>query len=124
LLSCSPKNLLDFLEKTSHRRDAERAKKGKMYFLQKVGLFSADNNLCVLCVSAVKISFCSAVKFVSKEYKMAKNTKRTVTISASAPSNRSEFNPDYSDVKKDLKRIGSLAGFFVLVLIVISFFLK
>lgn len=37
---------------------------------------------------------------------------------------RSEFNPDYTYVKKDLARIGTLAGFFVVVLIVISFFLK
>jgi len=36
----------------------------------------------------------------------------------------SEFNPDYSYVKKDLKTIGSLAGFFVIVLIVLSFFLN
>lgn len=36
----------------------------------------------------------------------------------------SEFNPDYSAVKKDLRTIGTLAGFFVLVLIVLSFFLN
>ena len=36
----------------------------------------------------------------------------------------SEFNPDYSDVKKDLKTIGSLASFFIIVLIVLSFFLR
>ena len=35
-----------------------------------------------------------------------------------------EFNPDYSAVKKDLKTIGSLAGFFVVVLIALSFFLR
>ncbi len=55
---------------------------------------------------------------------MAKSTKRTAAVSTSFTPSRSEFNPDYSDVKKDLKRIGSLAGFFVLVLIVLSFFLK
>lgn len=55
---------------------------------------------------------------------MAKNTKRTTTVSVSSTPSRSEFNPDYSDVKKDLTRIGSLAGFFIVVLIVISFFLK
>ena len=57
---------------------------------------------------------------------MAKKSKRQVnrrpvqTISARS----TEFNPDYSDVKKDLKTIGSLAGFFVLVLVVLSFFLR
>ncbi len=37
---------------------------------------------------------------------------------------RAEFNPDYSAVKKDLKRIGTLAGFFILVLIALSFLLR
>ena len=37
---------------------------------------------------------------------------------------RTEFNPDYTYVKKDLARIGTLAGFFIVVLIVVSFFLK
>ena len=55
---------------------------------------------------------------------MASKSKRqisrrpTQTVSA-----RDEFNPDYSAVKKDLRTIGSLAGFFVVVLIVLSFFL-
>ncbi len=35
-----------------------------------------------------------------------------------------EFNPDYSYVIKDLKRIGILAGSFFLVLIALSFILK
>ena len=35
-----------------------------------------------------------------------------------------EFNPDYSMVKKDLARIGILAGTFFVVLIVLSFFIK
>jgi hypothetical protein len=53
---------------------------------------------------------------------MAKYNKQTTA--GSAGSNRSEFNPDYTYVKKDLARIGSLAGFFIVLLIVISFFLK
>jgi hypothetical protein len=35
-----------------------------------------------------------------------------------------EFNPDYTHVKRDLKRIGTLAGSFFVLLIVLSFFLK
>ncbi|MBN1537277.1 MAG: hypothetical protein JW908_11140 [Anaerolineales bacterium] len=35
-----------------------------------------------------------------------------------------EFNPDYSPVIKDLKRIGSLAGVFIFILVVLSFFLR
>jgi hypothetical protein len=35
-----------------------------------------------------------------------------------------EFNPDYSPVIKDLKRIGTLAGSFFIILVVLSFFLR
>jgi len=54
---------------------------------------------------------------------MAKNNKRTI-VSMTPSSSRSEFNPDYTHVKKDLTRIGTLAGFFIVVLIALSFFLK
>lgn len=54
---------------------------------------------------------------------MAKRTKRTTTVSMTPSGSRTEFNPDYSAVKKDLARIGTLAGFFIAVLIVLSFFL-
>jgi len=35
-----------------------------------------------------------------------------------------EFNPDYSAVKKDLKRIGILAGSFFVILIALTFILR
>jgi hypothetical protein len=35
-----------------------------------------------------------------------------------------DFNPDYTDVKRDLKRIGILASSFFVILIVLSFILK
>lgn len=35
-----------------------------------------------------------------------------------------EFNPDYSTIKQELKRIGILAGGFFALLIVLSFFIK
>lgn len=35
-----------------------------------------------------------------------------------------EFNPDYSFVIKDLKRIGVLAGSFIVILVALSFFLR
>jgi hypothetical protein len=51
--------------------------------------------------------------------------KRNNRTSVSVPSaSRTEFNPDYTAVKKDLVRIGTLAGFFITVLIVLSFFLR
>lgn len=56
---------------------------------------------------------------------MAKKSKRvTTTVSMASPLSRTEFNPDYTYVKKDLARIGTLAGFFVVVLVVLSFFLR
>jgi len=57
---------------------------------------------------------------------MAKKRKRQVNrLSTRVSSTREvEFNPDYSDVKKDLKTIGALASFFVVVLVVLSFILR
>ncbi len=61
---------------------------------------------------------------------MAKKNRRTVSgrnpsvSMSSAPAKGPEFNPDYSYVKKDLSRIGVLAGFFFVALIVLSFFLR
>jgi hypothetical protein len=70
---------------------------------------------------------------------MSKKTKkRSVSVStkpavaAAAPSvgkvrahsAAAEFNPDYSYVKTDLKRIGILAGSFFVILVVLSFFLR
>lgn len=56
---------------------------------------------------------------------MAKKSKRTTTsVSMTSASSRTEFKPDYTHVKKDLTRIGTLAGFFIVVLVVLSFFLR
>lgn len=58
-------------------------------------------------------------------------TASTVTADASAPVAKTasrfssgEFNPDYTYVKQDLKRIGILAGSFFVILVVLSFFLR
>jgi hypothetical protein len=59
---------------------------------------------------------------------MAKKNKgkyKQLIQSQSAQSPKSaEFNPDYSDVIKDLKRIGILAGVFFAVLVGLSFFIS
>jgi len=69
---------------------------------------------------------------------MSKKQKRQVSQGASpAPTSTAapvfkrtistgpaEFNPDYSPVVKDLKRIGILAGSFFVILIALSFILK
>mgnify|MGYP007066226557 CR=1 FL=1 len=52
-----------------------------------------------------------------------RNVSKKKRTAAVAPRS-AEFNPDYTDVKNDLRRIGTMAGGFVLVLIVLSFFLN
>jgi hypothetical protein len=54
-----------------------------------------------------------------------------ITTSAFAPSistagraSDADFNPDYTETKKDLKRIGILASSFFVLLIILSFFLR
>jgi hypothetical protein len=51
-----------------------------------------------------------------------KRPSRIVASNLSAP--RTEFAPDYSTVKKDLTRIGILAGILFTGLIVLSFFIQ
>lgn len=46
------------------------------------------------------------------------------SVSISPRSSEKAFNPDYSNVIKDLKRIGTLAGTFFVIMIILSFFLK
>ena len=53
---------------------------------------------------------------------MTKYNKRT--SSAASSSSRTEFNPDYTHVKRDLSRIGVLAGAFFIILIALSFFIN
>jgi len=59
---------------------------------------------------------------------MAKKNKSKKFVSVGAPAapaaTNVEFAPDYSHTKRDLKRILGLAGFFVAVLVALSFFLK
>ena len=55
---------------------------------------------------------------------MAKKNKIKRPAIVSTPMARAEFNPDYSNTRKDLKRIGALAGIFFALLIALSFFLR
>jgi len=43
---------------------------------------------------------------------------------AAAQRSAVEFNPDYTNIKRDLKRIAVLAGGFFVILIALSFFLR
>ncbi len=60
---------------------------------------------------------------------MAKKSKRQVSRQYARPvvptqqvTRAAEFNPDYTNIKHELRRIGILAGSFFAVLIVLSFF--
>jgi hypothetical protein len=56
---------------------------------------------------------------------MSKKNKRQTSYGTKRSGNvitRDEFNPDYSTIKRDLKRIGILAASFITVLVVLSFF--
>ena len=58
---------------------------------------------------------------------MAKKNKRKTGSKPSrvarAPRTAEEFNPDYTEIKNDLKNIGLLAGMFLTILIALSFIL-
>jgi len=66
---------------------------------------------------------------------MAKKNRSTSTTTSTAKSAPTfagiqrgavsvEFNPDYSIIKQELKRVGILAASFFAILIVLSFFIK
>jgi hypothetical protein len=58
---------------------------------------------------------------------MPKKTRRQVSRTAAfMPAQRAtstEFNPDYTYIRRDLRRIGMLAAGFFVVLVALSFFL-
>ncbi len=51
-------------------------------------------------------------------------TVRSASTTSSRPGSSTEFNPDYSYVISDLKRIGILAISFTVVLVALSFILN
>ena len=57
---------------------------------------------------------------------MPKKNRRQVSKSAVfiAPQKVAEFNPNYTHIRRDLGRIGILAGSFFVILIALSFFLR
>lgn len=56
---------------------------------------------------------------------MSRKNRRQVSKSAAFIAPRvTEFNPDYTHIKRDLGRIGTLAGTFFVILIVLKFFIK
>ncbi len=65
-----------------------------------------------------------AKKHTRKVAKQIENTPVAVSATPRTRLSSTEFNPDYSDVKRDLKRIAILAGSFIAILIILTFFLR
>jgi hypothetical protein len=59
---------------------------------------------------------------MSKKIRRSSNLESETKVSTQR--RPSEFNPDYSDVIKDLRRIGMLAGSFITILVILSFILR
>ena len=59
-----------------------------------------------------------------KQKKSKLRSSRITSGSFSSSSAPEEFTPDYSNTKKDLTRIGILAGASFVLLIILSFFIK
>jgi hypothetical protein len=57
---------------------------------------------------------------------MSKKHRRQVSKSAAfMPAQRAtEFSPDYTHIKHDLRRIGTLAAAFFVILVALSFFIR
>lgn len=56
---------------------------------------------------------------------MSKKSKRQISYGTQTNPGilaRDEFNPDYTTTKRELKRIGILAGSFIVLLVILSFF--
>ena len=64
---------------------------------------------------------------MSKKRKLNVQTRYSFDRRSSSTSSsavlREDFNPDYTYVIKDLRRIGILAGSFLVILVILSFFL-
>lgn len=60
----------------------------------------------------------------SSESIVRENTVKSPPVATRRYSSTGEFNPDYTPIIKDLKRIGILAGSFFAILIILSFFLR
>jgi hypothetical protein len=64
-------------------------------------------------------------KRIIRQDTAAKEINKTNPTAAMPSARRgAEFNPDYTPIIKDLRRIGTLAGTFIIILVVLSFFLR
>jgi hypothetical protein len=59
---------------------------------------------------------------MSSKNKRRASRAQSTSAAAISSTGKTEFNPDYSVIKRDLKRIGILAGSFFAVLIILAIF--
>lgn len=60
----------------------------------------------------------------SRRPESANRTSPAAAAAAVTVQSEREFNPDYSNTIKDLRRIGILAGTFISFLVILAFFLR
>ena len=65
-----------------------------------------------------------AKKHTRKVSKSVDGTPVAVVTSSRNRLSSTDFNPDYTDIKNDLKKIGILATSFIAILIILTFFLR
>jgi len=53
---------------------------------------------------------------------MSKNKKSTRPTAAAGTTRSSEFQPDYTTTKRELKRIGIIAGSILVILVILAIF--
>ncbi|GAB4520655.1 MAG: hypothetical protein Fur0018_00370 [Anaerolineales bacterium] len=58
------------------------------------------------------------------QYRGIAPQQRQGSLSGQGINTATSFSPDYSYIVRDLKRIGSLAGLFLMLLLIGSFFVK
>lgn len=54
--------------------------------------------------------------------KVSNQTSRMAAAASSTAAKVGEFNPDYSNTKRELRRIAILATSFIVILVILSFF--
>jgi hypothetical protein len=59
-----------------------------------------------------------------RQYQKENRPARAAAQKSTASGRGTEFNPDYSPIIKDLRRIGLLAGSFLIILIALSFLIN
>ena len=60
-----------------------------------------------------------------RQSRRSNDVTRISSTAATVPTtSERDFNPDYSNTIKDLRRIGILAGTFISILVILAFFLR